>query len=128
MEKKVNKKNNQKSKNEILAHLMGKLEAIDNEIKNDVTPAVVASFGFIIALVWRDAIKGALDYYLEKAGLTEQAYLYNFVSALIVTIVVIFIMIVVTKYGRTKKQKKIKKAVENKLEDLEEQNQEKSQK
>lgn len=85
------------------------LYEIKEEVKNDITGPVVASFGFVIALVWRDAIKEALDAYLVRAGLTGKEYLYTFISAIIVTIVVIIIMVVITKLGRKKKNKNMKK-------------------
>jgi uncharacterized membrane protein (DUF106 family) len=85
------------------------LYEIKEEVKNDITGPVVASFGFVIALVWRDAIKEALDAYLVRAGLTGKEYLYTFISAIIVTIAVIIIMVVVTKFGRKKKNKNMKK-------------------
>ncbi len=95
------------NKGEIVAKLKGKLEVLEEEIRKDVSVPVVASFGFIIALVWRDAIKGVLDEFLIRRGLTENAYLYNFVSAIIVTIVVISIMIFVTRFSQAKKKKRI---------------------
>ena len=90
------------------------------EIKTDISIPVVASFGFIIALVWRDAIKAALDEYLLKAGLTGSVYLYQTIYAMIVTTIVIVIMIFITKWGRAKKTKKIAKAIEKKIEEIEE--------
>lgn len=102
---------NNHSKNETIAKLKAKLDAIDNEIKHDVTPAIVASFGFIIALVWRDAIRSILDEVLLSLGLMNKAYIYDIISAVIVTIVVIIIMVSVSKYGRSKKKERIQKAV-----------------
>ena len=84
--------------------LRAKLLALEMEIKNDVSGPVVASFGFIIALVWRDAIKGAIDEFLLRAGLVSEAYIYNFVSAVFVTVFVIAIMIAVTRFGRARKE------------------------
>ncbi len=89
--------------------IRAELYAIKEEIRNDVSGPVIASFGFIIALVWRDAIKGALDHYLQQMGLLEKAYLYNFISAVIITIFVIIIMVSVTKLSRAKRRKRIKK-------------------
>jgi uncharacterized membrane protein len=109
-----------KRKHELLNYLAKRIETIDNEIKSDVTPAIIASFGFIIALIWRDAIKGALDHFLLKAGLTEKAYLYNFVSAIIVTIVVMTIMIFASNYSKRKKKKNLRKMVKNEIENIDE--------
>ena len=66
----------------------------------------LACFGFIIALVWRDAIREALNHYLERAGLMGSIVLYNFISALLVTVVVIAIMMGVSKYGRSRRVSK----------------------
>lgn len=98
----------------LFGKMRGDIAALEEQIKTDVTPAIIASFGFIIALVWRDAIKGALDKFLNNAGLTDQAYLYNFVSAILVTLIVIGIMIAVSKYGKSKKEKRIKNIIERK--------------
>lgn len=99
-----------------LDKLRAELYAIKEEVRNDVSGPVVASFGFIIALVWRDAIKGAFDHYLKTIGLVEKAYLYNFISAIIVTFFVIIIMVSVTRWGRRKKKKRI----EEKLKEIKE--------
>ena len=66
---------NKKTKNEIIAKIGSEIDAIEREIKHDVIGPVVASFGFIIALIWRDAIKATLDEYLYRAGLLENAYI-----------------------------------------------------
>ena len=107
-----------KTKNEIIAGLKGELNAIEKEIKHDIVGPVIASFGFIIALVWRDAIKATLDEYLSRAGLLNEAYLYQFISAIIVTIIVIVIMVWVSRWGQAKKTKKIVKAIEKKIEEV----------
>lgn len=107
MVKKEDKKEAEKH-NQLVQELIG----IKEEIRTDIVGPIVASFGFIIALVWRDAIKGALDVYLARAGLTEKAYLYNFVSAIIVTFFVILLMLFILKLGKKRKQEKIEEAVE----------------
>lgn len=90
-----------------------KLLELEMEIKNDVSVPIVASFGFIIALVWRDAIKGAVDEFLIRSGLVHQAYAYNFLSAIIVTIIVIAIMIGVTRFARGRKVVKLQEKVDH---------------
>jgi len=120
----MKKSRNQSSptKNETIVKLKAKLDALDTGIKHDVTPAIVASFGFIIALVWRDAIRSILDKILESMGIVNKAYLYDILSAVIVTIVVIAIMIAVSSYSHSKKQKKIEKIVKEKVNEFKEKN------
>lgn len=97
-----------KSKKEVIATLKGKLQVLEDEIRNDISIPVVASFGFIIALVWRDAIRGIIDEVLIRAGLTGKAYLYNIISAIIVTVIIMALMILISKFNRAKKKKRIK--------------------
>jgi hypothetical protein len=91
--------------------LQDELIGIREEVKKDITGPVIASFGFIIALIWRDAIQSAIGKFLQAAGLTEQAYIYNFISAIIVTIIVIALMISVVKFGQKKVEEKIEEKV-----------------
>jgi uncharacterized membrane protein len=97
---------------DLVDFLRAKAIALEMEIKNDVSGPVIASFGFIIALVWRDAIKGAVDEFLVRAGLMSEAYIYNFVSAIFVTVVVVAIMIGVTRFSRARKEERIEQNIE----------------
>ncbi len=108
-----------KNKEEMFSNFHSKLMTLEMEIRNDVSVPIVASFGFIIALVWRDAIKAAIDEFLLRAGLLDQAYLYNFVSAIIVTIVVIMIMIMVTRFSKGRGTEKIEKNLKSISRELE---------
>lgn len=107
-----------KKKKDLIGKLKDDLDNITNEIKNDVTGPVVASFGFIIALIWRDAIRSTLDEILLRLGLLENIYIYEIISAIIITICVIIIMISVKKFGDSKKIKNIKK-IKRKMKELE---------
>ncbi len=104
---------------DIISKIGAELYALKEEIRNDITGPVVASFGFIIALVWRDAIKSALDEYLIRTGLMGSAYFYQFISAIIVTIVVIIIMVVVIKFGRARKKRKVEKSIQKEFQEQE---------
>ncbi len=111
----MKKEENKKPKKEVIAKLKGELEAIKDEIKSDVTGPVVASFGFIIALVWRDAIRSLIDEFLINVGWFSKPYMYDIFSAVIVTIAVIFIMVTVTRMGRKRKRKKLEKKIKEKF-------------
>ena len=103
---------------QVVERLKAEINVIKEHLKNDISGPVVASFGFIIALVWRDAIRSTLDEFLVRAGLLEKAWIYDIFSALIVTIFVIFLMIGIMKFSQKKKRKKLFKEVKEKIEDI----------
>jgi phosphate/sulfate permease len=62
--------------------------------RNVVAIAVISSFGFLIALFWRDAITDTIKNILpEGEGLS-----YQFAMAIIVTIIAVIVIFVVSKY------------------------------
>ena len=94
-------------KGAMLSEIRAKILTLEMELKNDISVPIIASFGFIIALVWRDAIKGVVDEFLIRMGLMDKAYVYNFMSAIIVTIIVIVIMLLVIRFSKKKKEERI---------------------
>lgn len=103
----------EKPKKEIIRGLKNKLIVFEQELKNDVSLPVVASFGFMIALLWRDAIKSTLNEFVSRSGLLEKLYLYDIFSAIVVTIILSIVMIFLTKFSRKKKEEMIKKTVKS---------------
>jgi hypothetical protein len=114
----MKKKEVKPESNQVVWKLKTELGALKEEIRNDVSGPVVASFGFIIALIWRDAIRSTIDAFLERAGLLEKMWIYDIVSAIIVTIFVIGIMIFVTKFSQRKKRRKVERVVKEKMNKL----------
>ena len=114
----MNKENIKKNKNQVINKLTAEIEALKQDIRTDVLGPVVASFGFIIALIWRDAIQATINEFLSRAGLVEDFYIYQIISAIIVTIVVIGIMIAVVRIGQKRKRKKLEKRIKQKTEKL----------
>ena len=102
----------------VIEGLRAELNIIKEHLKNDISGPVIASFGFIIALIWRDAIRSTLDEFLSRAGLLEKAWIYDIVSALIVTGFVIFLMITIMKLSQKKKRKKIEKTIKETIESV----------
>ena len=58
-----------------------------HEVRKNTATALLAAFGFVIALVWRDAIKAGVDEILNAIGITGTGYIYLIITALIVTVV-----------------------------------------
>jgi len=65
-----------------------------SEVKRNTLKAVLAAFAFVIALVWRDAIKSGVDEVITRAGIEGTGYIYQLTMALIITVIcVIGIMV-----------------------------------
>ena len=75
---------------------------IRKEMRKHITTAITAAFAFIMALVWRDAIKETVDKIVARAGIPESAYFYSIIIALIVTVVCVLGIMVVSRYGAKK--------------------------
>lgn len=89
-------------KEEEVFWLKERIYAIEDLIKKDITGPIVASFGFIVALIWRDAIQSVINEILNRAGINNNIYIYQIISAVIVTIIVIAIMLIVIKFRENK--------------------------
>jgi hypothetical protein len=70
------------------------------EIKKQTLTLMIAAFGFVAALVWKDAISAWLAvFYANSTGAVELT-----VSAVVVTIIVVIVGIILTKFiGEEKK-------------------------
>lgn len=60
-------------------------KAFQKEVRKNIATAVLSAFAFIVALVWRDAIKDIVDKIVNKFGITGTGYIYTIISALIIT-------------------------------------------
>jgi hypothetical protein len=72
------------------------------EIKTAIAVAIAAAFGFIIALIWKDIIIGAM----KLAGLWQEggfadfnALIIGIVVAVIITVVAVLGIVVISKWG-----------------------------
>ena len=64
-----------------------KAKEAQKEIRKNVITAILAAFAFIIALVWRDAIRGGIDELIKIWGISGSGYIYTLISALFVTVI-----------------------------------------
>ena len=72
------------------------------EIKNTIAVSIAAAFGFIIALIWKDIIIGAMKYAkLWQDGGFDSLYALGIgiVVALIITVVAVLGIIYISKWG-----------------------------
>ena len=68
------------------------------ELSKAMNTAIIAAFGFLMALVWRDVIKAWVDKIAETSPVQGQL-----VSALIVTLICVIGIIVVARIFKVKK-------------------------
>ncbi len=75
------------------------------EVQKNIATAILAAFGFIIALVWRDAIQESIDKLLKVFNLTGTGYFYKILTAIIMTIICAFGIMQVSKWAEKEEPK-----------------------
>ncbi len=77
------------------------------EVKSTISIAIAGAFGFIIALIWKDIIIGAMKLYnlWQDGGFADEyALMVGIVVAIIITIVAVFGILFITKWGGVEKK------------------------
>lgn len=77
------------------------------EIKSTIAVSIAAAFGFIIALIWKDIIIGAMklaDLWQEGGFADANALIIGIVVALVITIVSILGIVYISKWGGVEKK------------------------
>lgn len=77
----------------IIARTKASAKKFKREIKKSISTAIVAAFGFLIALSWRDVIK---EYVNKLSSISPIQG--NLISAIIVTIISIIGILAITKF------------------------------
>ncbi len=70
-----------------------KVKNFNNEFKKALNTAIIAAFGFLIALVWRDLINEYLDKVVALSPVSGKL-----ISALIITLVGVLGILIVTRF------------------------------
>ncbi len=77
-------------------------KTVQHEIRQNTTKAILAAFAFIIAFVWRDAIKAGVNAMIEKAGITGSGYIYEIITAIIITVICVLGIMFFSRWGEKK--------------------------
>ncbi|MEA2038094.1 MAG: DUF5654 family protein [Nanoarchaeota archaeon] len=67
------------------------------EVKKNILTAVLAALGFVIALVWRDAIRAGVDEIISKVGVEGTGYIYQITMAALVTVICVIGIVIFSK-------------------------------
>lgn len=71
-----------------------------SETKKQVVTALVAAFGFLIALVWRDAISAYVKNLVDTSSAITNPNLALLYTAIITTIIAVIGIILVNRWGK----------------------------
>jgi hypothetical protein len=64
------------------------------DIKSIIVTMILSAFGFLVALQWRDAIKGTIDLLLPGG----EGLVYTYMAAILVTIFAVIVTFVLIKF------------------------------
>ena len=77
------------------------------EVKSTIAVSIAAAFGFIIALIWKDVIIGAMKLggFWQDGGFADtNALIIGIVIAIVITIVAVLGILFITKWGVVEKK------------------------
>ena len=77
------------------------------EVKSTIAVAIAGAFGFIIALIWKDIVIGAMKLggFWQDGGFADtNALIIGIVVAIIITLIAVFGILFITKWGGIEKK------------------------
>jgi hypothetical protein len=78
-----------------------------SEVKSTMAVAIAGAFGFIIALIWKDIIIGAMKLggFWQDGGFADtNALIIGIVIAIVITLIAVFGILFITKWGGVTKK------------------------
>lgn len=75
---------------------------IHNEVKKNIATAILAAFGFMIALVWRDVVKDGVTKLIEMSGANGDGFWFSIITALITTMICVVGILYFSRWSEKK--------------------------
>ena len=75
-----------------------------NEFGKQTSIAVIAAFGFLIALSWRDFISELITHLTGSLNNIASVYVYKLIAAIMVTVVSVLGIMIISKLNTSKKK------------------------
>ncbi|MBI2129491.1 hypothetical protein HYU07_04580 [Candidatus Woesearchaeota archaeon] len=88
--------------NELNQKLVNHAKYFQNEVRKNIAIAISAAFAFILALYWKDLITEGVNKVLDYLKLSGNSFYFRVFVALIVTLICVFGIIIITKWGQIK--------------------------
>jgi len=76
------------------------IKTFNNEFRKQTAAAIIAAFGFLIALVWKDLIVQAVDALTKLSFFSEYPAIGRIISAIIVTSVCVFGILLINRWAK----------------------------
>ncbi len=102
-EEKVEKEVKKRLRQRIYEQSKNSASRLGAEFKKQTTIAITAALAFLIALSWREPLSELVNVIKERLGLTGELIYYQFISAVIVTIIAVLVLIIISKWASEKK-------------------------
>lgn len=75
------------SKTRLDDKLLSAAKRVKQDIRNNMAKSVLAAFGFMIALVWRDVVKDGVNKLIAYSNLNGDGYMFTVITALVTTLI-----------------------------------------
>jgi len=82
--------------------LLSAAKKVKHEVRKNIAKAVLAAFGFMIALVWRDVIKEGVNKLIEFFSVTGDGYVFTMLTAFVTTIICVIGIIYFSRWSEKK--------------------------
>jgi hypothetical protein len=87
------------SKTSVDDRLLSGVRKVQQEIRKNIAKSVLAAFGFMIALVWRDVVKEGVDRLIAWSNLNGDGYLFTLITAFVTTVICVIGIIYFSRWS-----------------------------
>jgi hypothetical protein len=82
--------------------LLGASKRFREEVRKNIATAILAAFGFMIALVWRDVVQQGVGKLVEYLHMQGDGYTFTVITAFVTTVVCVIGIIYFSRWGGKK--------------------------
>ncbi|UCD02795.1 MAG: hypothetical protein JSV63_03355 [Candidatus Aenigmatarchaeota archaeon] len=75
---------------------------VQSDVKKSIATAILAAFGFMIALVWRDVVKEGVNKLIEMFSMTGDGFSFTIITAFVTTVICVIGIIYFSRWSEKK--------------------------
>lgn len=84
----------------LTSRLASEAHKFHTQFKDRTSAAIIAAFGFLIALAWQDLIKNIVTTHTPTGLFAEYPYLAQLISAVIITLIAVLAIMIVSRWAQ----------------------------